>query len=597
MTFDQIAVLSLILMALGLFIWDRWRYDVVAFAVLLAAVVLGLVPAATAFSGFGHPATVTVAAILVLSHTLARTGASEMLARLIERAAGSMTRHIAALAGLGAVMSSVMNNVAALGLLMPAAIRSTVKTKYHAGALLMPLSFATMLGGLITLLGTPPNIIIAGFRADALGRPFDMFDFTPVGLLVAGVGVGFLAVAAKYLIPKRRLVADTTGQHMHIDKFLSEAEVLAETDAEGLTGGELEMLATDCDVRVVCMLRDGRRFAKLSRADSLRAGDRLVLESTPDGLDRLTTAMDMKVGTMEGAKSERMIDEDMDLMEAVVRPGSRMDGRELASLRLRQRYDMDILGVSRRGHDHHGRLGQFRFLAGDVVLFYGPRDHMSDLLLRMGCLALGDRGLRFGEASQRQALRALVVFAAAVLLATFDLLPIAVALSLAAVAMVVFGLLPVREIYDGVDWPVILLIGALIPVGAAFEGTGTTGLIAHAILDSPLPASPPVVLVLLMVVTMVLSGVLNNAATAVIMAPVAVTLADRLGANPDAFLMGAAVSASCAFCTPIGHQNNALVMGPGGYAFGDYWRLGLPLQAVVLVVAVPAIMLFWPLQN
>jgi di/tricarboxylate transporter len=593
MTFDQMAIVGLITAALGLFIWDRWRYDVVAFSVLLAAVILGLVPAREAFSGFGHPATITVAAILVLSHTLARTGASEILARIIERSARGMARHIAVLASLGALMSSVMNNVAALGLLMPAAIQTTLKTKYHAGAVLMPLSFATILGGLITLLGTPPNIIIAAFRSKVTGEPFAMFDFTPVGLLVAGIGVGFLAVSARFLIPKRRLLQDATRDHMGIDKFVTEATVVKGTDAVGMTRGELRMLATDCDVLIVNIIRRGRRMARLPQGDGLKVGDKLLLESSSEGLDRLTTAMDLKVGTMKGSKSENMIDEDLDLVEAVVRPGSRMIGRELLSLRLHSRYDTDILAVSRQGRAFRGRMGQFKFRPGDLVLFYGPRDHMPDLMARMGCLTLQER-VQFGEASHRHARMAIAIFAIAVALASFNILPITIALGLAAVAMVVLNILPMREIYDGIDWPVVVLIGALIPVGDAFDATGTTGLIAQGILDSPLPLNPLAVLTLLMAVTMALSAVLNNAATAVIMGPVAITLSQRLGVDPDPMLMGVAVAASCAFVTPIGHQNNALVMGPGGYAFGDYWRLGLPLQIVVLVVAVPAILLFWP---
>ena len=594
MTFEQLAIVGLIALAFGLFIWDRWRYDVVAFTTLLAAVVLGLVPTDTAFDGFGHPATITVAAILVLSHTLARTGASEMLARLIERSAVGMTRHIAVLSGLGALMSSMMNNVAALGLLMPAAIQTSLKTKYHAGAVLMPLSFATILGGLITLLGTPPNIIIAAFRGDAVGSDFTMFDFTPVGILVTGAGVIFLAVFARFLIPAERQTQDAAGNRMDIDKFVTEATVVKETDAIGMTRDEVIALATECDVLIVRVFRRGRRLKQLPSGDGLKAGDKLLLEASAEGLDRLTTEMNLKVGTMKDAKMERMLAEDMDLVEAVVRPDSRMVGREIVGLRLRARYDADILAVSRQGRAFRGRMGKFRFRPGDLVLFYGPRDAMPDMIARLGCLILEQR-TQFGESSRRQAQMSIAVFAAAVALATVGAVPIAVALGIAAVAMVVLGLLPMREIYDGIDWPVVVLIGALIPVGDAFESTGTTGLIAQAILDSPLPISPIAVLTLLMVVTMALSAALNNAATAVIMGPVALTLAQRLDINPDPMLMGVAVAASCAFVTPIGHQNNALVMGPGGYAFGDYWRLGLPLSAVVLIVAVPAILLFWPL--
>lgn len=595
MTTDQLIIVGLIAAALMLFLLDRWRHDVVAFTILLAAVVAGVVPAENAFSGFGHPATVTVAAILVLSHALARTGAADILARVIARAATSMTRHIAALAGLGAVMSSVMNNVAALGLLMPAAIQSTEKTRYGAGAVLMPLSFATMLGGLLTLIGTPPNIIIAGFREDALGAPFRMFDFAPVGLALVIGGIAFLALLSRFFIPRRRLLQTTTKDHMNIDKFVTEARVVKGTDAVGMTPGEISMLATDCDVLVMSVNRRGRRFEQLPLNETLKIGDRLLIESSPDGLDRFTTLLDLKVGTMAGAKSEQLYADEMDLVEAVVRPDARMIDRELDSLRLRYRYGIDILAVSRRGRPHRGRLGRFRFRSGDVILFHGHRDHIPDMLVRMGCLPLAKRGVQFGDVVKGQGPLAIGVFAAAVILATLGVVPIAIALGLAAVAMVVLGLLPVREIYDGVDWPVILLIASLIPVGQAFENTGTTDLIAQGLLSAPIPLSPAMLMVLLMVTTIVLSSVLNNAATAVIMAPVALTIAERLSVNPDPFLMATAVAASTAFMTPVGHQNNALVMGPAGYAFGDYWRLGLPLTILVLVISVPAILTVWPL--
>lgn len=594
MTPDQLSILLLIVTALALFIWDRWRYDVVALATLLAAVVLDLVPAREAFSGFGHPATITVAAILVLSHTLARTGASAILADIINRATSTLARHVAVLSSLGALMSSVMNNVAALGLLIPAAIQSTENTRYGAGAVLMPLSFATILGGLVTLIGTPPNIIIAVFRNDELGAPFTMFDFTPVGLAVTAAGVAFLTFGAQFLIPRRRLMQTTIKRHMNIDKFIAEARVVKNSTGHGMTWTALIAAADEANVRVVNLTRRGRRFRRLPEGDSLKVGDRLLLESAPQGLEALTKSLEFKVGTRRDAKADRLISGDMDLIEAVVRPGSRMEGRDLETLRLHYRYDTDILAVSRQGQPHRGRLGRFRFRSGDVVLFYGPRDQMPDLLDRMGCLALMDRGVQLGEVGKHHARLALGLFAAAIAASTLGLIPLTVALCLAAVLMVVLGLLPVREIYDGIDWPVILLIGSLIPVGTAFEATGTSDLIAETILDTPLPNSPMLVMVLLMIVTMALSNVLNNAATAVIMAPVALTLAARLGANPDAFLMATAVAASAAFVTPVGHQNNALVMGPAGYTFGDFWRLGLPLQILVLAVATPMIMTVWP---
>lgn len=590
MSIDQLTILLLLLAMLVLLAWGRWRYDVVALAALLAAVVLGLVPATDAFAGFGHPATVTVALVLIISRAFRVAGTTDLLLRVIEPAAKVPHLQTTALSGIGSVLSAFMNNVGTLGLLMPVAMRAAKRAKISASSMLMPLSFACILGGLITLIGTPPNIIVASYRQETLGEPFGMFDFTPVGAAVAVAGVLFVTLVGRWLVPDRRASADDEDL-FEIDNYITELEVPEDSKAVDCTPKEIEEMIEDADARVVDLVRGDRRLPTVQRGERIRAGDVLVIESDPDNLDRFVDELGLHLIDTRGGRKALAEGDDVGLLEAVVTHDSMLEGRTVKSLGLPGRYGVHLIAVSRQGKPHRGRLRSFRFQAGDVVLLHGESERLHEAVSRFGALPLRERSIQFGR--RIPALLPVVLFAGAIGVAVAGLLSMPIALGVAAVAMVVAGILPPREVYAAIDWPVIVLLGALIPVGGALETTGTTTLLIDSMAVYTVDWPVLLLVALILVVTMTLSDLLNNAATAVIMAPLAIAAAERTASNPDAFLMAVAVGASCAFLTPVGHQNNALVMGPGGYRFSDYWRLGLPLEVLIVLVAVPMIALVW----
>jgi len=593
MTQDQAIIFAILGGVFVLFAWGRWRHDLVAFFALLAAAAAGLVPFPEAFLGFGHPATITVALVLILSRALSNAGAIDPLARHLARAAKSEFGHVAGLSGLAAALSAVMNNVGALALLMPVAIQTADKVKRSPALILMPLSFGSILGGLVTLIGTPPNIIVAAYRGEITGAPFAMFDFTPVGATVAAAGVVFISLIGWRLLPKERRGAAGDRALFDLEGYVAEVRVPEGSAAVGMTVAEVEDAARDADSVIVGVLRDGERVLGLARYQPVSAGDVLIVEAAPEDLDGFAAALGLEILGTEGEPAKLLKSRDVEVMEAVVTPRSSIVGSSVLALRLRSRYGVNLLAVSRQGAPIRRRLRSVRLRAGDVLLLQGDAARLADVIADLGCLPLAGRGLQVGRRGNGAV--AAAIFAAAVAVAAFGLAPLPFTLAVAALAVVVLDIVPPRELYDAVDWPIVVVLGAMIPIGAALEKTGGTALIADAMLAGAGGLPPAVLLAVLMVVTMTLSDVINNAATAVVTAPIAIGLAERLSVSADPFLMAVAVGASCAFLTPIGHQNNMLILGPGGYRFGDYWRMGLPLEILIVAIAVPMILWVWPL--
>ena len=625
---EQMLVVGILAASMGLFLWGRWRHDMVAVGALLACVLGGVVLPADAFSGFGHPAVITVACVLVLSRGLQTSGAVDGLVRVVLPARAGRVASLLALLGLGALLSGFMNNVGAMALLMPVAIQLARRLELAPGQVLMPLAFGTILGGMTTLIGTPPNMIVSGFRAQVGEASFGMFDFAPVGLAVAVAGVVFVAWVGWRLVPARR---QTGMEGFDSGAYMTEARLTEGSASEGKTLGDLERALDETGAQIVGLVRNDTRIVAPSPSRRLRAGDILVIEAEAEALAGVLSGLQLKLeesvrpdaaagaetlgkdagagpvstrpgdggghdqadapGDQEGASRPEAAE--VVLQELVVLPGSSLCGRSASDILLRTRYGINLLALSRQGRRSTTRLRDTVLASGDLLLMQGPPDAIGQFASDNACVPLAERELRIP--SLRKAWTASIIMVLAVGGAALGLLPASIAFALGVLASMVLRTVPVRAVYEAIDWPVIVLLAALIPVAGAMASTGAADLIARVILDHLAQGHAVTALVLILLVTMFLSDLMNNAATAAVMCPIAIGTASGLGVGADAFLMAVAIGASCAFLTPIGHQNNTLILGPGGFRFGDYWRLGLPLELLVVLVSVPTLLVVWPL--
>ena len=591
MTTDQILLFSLFAGVFGMLLWGRWRYDLVAFSALLIALVLGLVPTAQAFSGFGHPATIIVALVLVISRGLLNSGAIDLITKRIIDTRRTVSGHIAVMSAAGAILSAFMNNVAAMALFMPIDIQAAAKAGRAVRKTLMPLSFATILGGMVTLIGTPPNIIIASFREKAVGEPFAMFDFAPVGLTVAFVGIVFVATIGWRLMPKGEDTDVGQSGHIGLEGYVAELVVPENSKSIDKMVRDLYTDADEDDVVILGVVRNGTRLGGFGARTVIRENDMLIVEASVEDIDRFRGAVDLEYFGEQ--TSGETVTGGLELIEVVVPGDARIVGRSALSLRLRARRGIALLGISRHGKRFNKRVRHESVRAGDILLLLGPHDVLPDVVSWLGVLPLAERGLNVTQ--HRRSWLAIGIFAAAISISAFGLLYLATALAIVVALYVVLNIVPIRNVYDHIEWPVIVLLGSMIPLGVALEESGGTSMIASSIIDITTGLPAWAVLTVLMIIVMTLSDVLNNTATAVIGGPIALDVANKLGVNPDPFLMAVAIAASCAFLTPIGHKNNTLIMGPGGYSFGDYWRTGLPLEILVVAVSVPMILIVFPL--
>lgn len=590
MTQEQTIIFALFGAVFALLLWGRFRYDIVAFTALMVGVLLGVVEGKDAFAGFGHPATLVVALVLVVSAGLVRSGAVFLITRTLVDSARALGGHIALMGAIGGILSAFMNNVAALALLMPVDIQTARKAGRAPGLSLMPLSFATILGGMVTLIGTPPNIIIAAIREEELGAPFKMFDFAPVGGVAAIAGLAFVALVGWRLIPARDTNA---GGGPDISQYIAELTVPEGSKQIGKRLSELDEDAEKADVAILGLIREGKRRYGRARSTVVKAGDTLVLEAGPDALDEFRAALSLALS--DSKREERLTagGEGVDVIEVVVTETARITGKTAQALGLAWRQRTVLMGISREGTAIRDHVRRTVVKPGDILLLLVPKDRGADVTEWLGCLPLEGRGLAVTQDSK--VWLAIGLFAAAVALASFGLVYLPVALGCVVIAYVLAKIVPLSELYTHIEWPVVVLLGSMIPLGAALQNAGGTELIAGALvgLTEGLPAWA--ILTVLMIVTMTLSDVLNNTATTIVAAPVGIQMAQSLGVSPDPFLMAVAIAASSAFLTPIGHKNNTLILGPGGYKFGDYWRIGLPLEVIIVAVSIPAILVFWPL--
>lgn len=592
---SQLIISGLILLMVAMFILDKIRYDFVALGALMTGVLSGVIPTNHAFDGFSHPAVITVASVLVLSHTLSINGVSDLLAGVLERFSNNFTLFLFAVCTITATLSAFMNNVGALVLMMPVVVNCVNRMERSPSSVLMPLSFASILGGLTTLIGTPPNIIISSIRAKNFGTPFDMFSFAPVGLVIVTSGILFLGFIGWRIMPKKRSPSKALYDLLEIDTYVTELLISNGSVLIDMPYKKVKEMAQAENIEILGLIRQDRRQMLTSHHQPYHLGDVLIVEADAKNID----AFAQKNGLILKGSDEKPqvldaqnLPQDHEYIEVVVNSNSPLAGQIVEDIKFNRRHGVNLLAVSRQGHPYKGRLKAFNIQVGDILLLEGSKERLSSLISSAQLMPLAYRNLNIR--TRQKLWPSITVFSGSIGLAASGILPAPIVFTLAAVCMVLLKLLPKKEFYNAIEWPIIILLGSIIPISGAFETTGAAKFIVEHLLEvGHFPVEGT--LIVIMVATMLLTDTMNNAATALIMAPIAISVSQRLEVNTDTFLMAVAIGASSAFLTPIGHQNNTLILGPGGYKFSDYWRLGLPLDIIIVAVAIPAILYFWPL--
>ncbi|MDG4854475.1 SLC13 family permease [Mesorhizobium sp. M1A.F.Ca.IN.022.07.1.1] len=590
MTMPQILSFAVTFVMMAAFVWGRYRYDLVAAAALLLALAVGIVPFDKAFSGFSDDIVIIVGSALLVSAGIARSGIMELaIARFAPKLSGVRSQ-LALLVIVVTCLSAFVKNIGALAIMIPIAFQFARRSGTSPSIFLMPMAFGSLLGGLMTQVGTSPNIVVSRVREQLTGTAFTMFDFAPVGAAVAAAGMIFL-LSFYWLLPVREKLGGALNEALDIKDYLTEARVVGDSTVLGKTVADVIKLAGG-DAVVTSILRN-RTMRMTPLPDAvLKVNDILLLEGDPAALDRLVSQG--KLSVTGDRVNEEVTTSEMVAIEAVIGESSPLIGWTAQRLALYDRFNVNLLAVSRRGQRLDRRLAKVELRLGDVVVLQGNATTMPETLRGLGCLPLAERPILLG--SVRKGIVPVVILALAMLTTAVGLLPVPVAFFAAAVGIVLFKVIPLRDVYQSLDGPILVMLAVLIPVSDSLRTTGATALVAAELarFGTILPA--PGALMLILVAAMAVTPFLNNAATVLVMAPVASEFAADLGYRPEAFLMAVAIGAGCDFLTPIGHQCNTLVMGPGGYRFSDYPRLGLPLSFLVVIVAVPMLAIVWPMN-
>lgn len=587
---DSIILLIILLATIGLFIWGYYRYDTVALMTLLALVFTGLVPSSEAFDGFANPAVITVAGVMVITAAVSQTGIVQQLLHVLTPMMKNPMLHIGSLCLIGAALSAFMNNVGAIALLMPIAIQSAAQAKLSPSKILMPLSFATVLGGMTTKIGTPPNLLIAAYQEKSTGVPFSMFDYTPVGLSVALFSLLFIGCIGWRFIPERRKAAKNTSEFYQINDYISEISVPKTSPVVGMTRHELENLI-EGDFSILGLIRNQNKRLVIPAHEPLAAKDILIIEANHEDLSALVTKGKLELVHGDIISPDLLKGEDITVIEAVVTPGTRLEGRSWQLARIRSTLQLNLLAIARSGQSIKNRLNHVNFRVGDVLLIQGNAEDLNEKVVNLGLVPIAERAINLGF--KRSTLITVMLFVLGIFVSSMQWIEVPIAFTLVMVLMIMLNIIPMRRVYRSIDWSIIVLLGALIPLGNALQSSGAAESIGHAIVSISGLNSPLIVLSLILIITMTLSDLMNNAATTVVMAPIAASVSLKIGQPIEPYLMAVAIGASCSFLTPISHQNNTLVMGPGGYKFFDYFWLGFPVEIIVLCTAIPALYFFW----
>ena len=584
---DQLILSIVIIGLLVFFISGKYRYDYVSLGALALLILFDVIKIENAFIGFSHPAVITVALVLLISKGLQDAGLSAVTGNIIGRFSPSETQFLFLIMFIAAILSSFINNIGAMALLLPITLSTCQKMGWHAGKFLMPLAFASILGGMNTLIGTPPNIIIAEFKESYTGEAFNFFDFSYVGLLVSFLSIIFIGLISSKLVAKRKLAK--TNNLIDLDNFLFELVVPEGSKAIGLTFSSFIKKAGN-ETEILGLVNEKGGVSKVGNNSKIRADQHLVMKVSPNHISSIQDRFGLNIAESSHDLKEELIDE----IEVVITPGSRLVGRKQNYLMKLAYEELFLLGMWRKGARFRTRLSKQIFKIGDVLLL-GVRDtDKEDVAAKINHLGL--MPIRSREIStlpsRSRFLKAVIFFTTAILLAAFNLINVLTAFLLCVLGFVGIKILK-SNLYRHIEWPIVIMLAAMIPIGQALESTGITALIATEVVSLAGDLHIFWILMIILIITMLITDVINNAATAVIMAPFSVNIALQLGQPLEPFLMVVAVGASCAFLTPIGHQCNTLVMGPGNYKFSDYWRLGLPLDFLIVLASIPMILFVW----
>ena len=593
---EQVIVFGVILFTLIMFIDGRIRYEFVSILGLLILTFTRILNPEEALSGFSHPAVITVSSVLVISSAIIKSGMIEHLVVLLNRKANNPSIMVMGLMLVTAFLSAFMNNVGALALILPVALRIAKDSKLSPSGFLMPIAFASLLGGMVTLIGTPPNLIVSNFRQQALGKPFEFFEFAPIGIVMVFIGVALTIFLGSKLIPIRK--SQNEEGIYNVGEYLSEIVITEKSKMVGKRVRDFYGIYK-LEVEVLSIIRDKYNIVVPKANETLLPGDEVIIKT--DSLE-LTDLIKRTETSLKGAKLDfiesvpLLKSDDFTLVEVVLREDSLLIGRTAIEVKLRNRYNVNLVAVSRRGSISTQRLKSFRFKPGDILLLQAPVSILQDIYHKLSCLPLAERSVNINMGAKKvEQYLPLTMFLIGIILTTVGIFPVQVSFSAVAVLLVVFKLITAREFYDAIEWPTVLLLATLLPLGSAFQKSGASDTIANVLMNLSSILSPSLMIVILMIITMILTNLISNYATAVLMSPIAVSLASSMGISPDPLLMGVCIACSSAFLTPIGHQSNLLVMGPGGYKFTDYWRLGLPLCTLIIAIGTPLILMLWPL--
>lgn len=587
---DQIIVFTTLFLALIFFVWGKVRYDIVAFLALFILVVTNIIPSERAFSGLSHPAVITVAAVLVISKALQHSGLVDVIVDWISNISKKLWVQVILLSTIVALASGFINNIGALAIIMPVALHLSRINNFSPSLLLMPLAFASILGGMTTLIGTPPNIIISTFRDQQLGERFNMFDFAPVGASLTIIGLLFITLIGWRLLPKRQS-KEAILDMFEIDNYITEMVISEDSELIGVPVSKFNEVG-ETEITILGIIRNGMRIHAPSAWEEFQKGDILITEGDTEDFKKFSDANKALITEGERLRDSAKGSSDIQTQEAIVMANSSIIGYSAIDSKIRTQYKVNVLAIARQNKKINKRLSKIKIKAGDVLLLQGESENLKEAIKTLQFLPLAKRELNIGK--PRRVIGALGIFLAAIICLVLGLLRVEIAFSLAAVILVLTKILPLKEVYLSIDWPVIILLAAMIPVGEAFESSGGAETVTKLILSIDNTYPIWLFMGILMTVTLLLSNIINNAATVVLMAPIAIKIADNFDVSTDPFLMTIAVGASCAFLTPIGHQSNTLVMGPGGYKFSDYWKMGLPLTLAIIFIGVPLILYFWP---